>query len=173
MQKDFPVNHITEETVRTAHAEGRLKISLKAALSALRNEQHTQLYGCIEATAEEKERSVRYSPQELVDIMRYIKSLLPQLPEQLQADTKDELIIIARIPHILKANPQLASFQQKIIALARNASALEIGGPTTDIGGLYAQLAWASVDIVNWSEQDGAVTRVEQRRAVGARREEF
>ena len=47
----------------------------------------------------------------------------------------------------------LASFQQKIIALARNASALEIGGPTTDIGGLYAQLAWASVDIVNWSER--------------------
>ena len=30
----------------------------------------------------------------------------------------------------------LESFQQKIIALARNASALEIGGPTTDIGGL-------------------------------------
>lgn len=117
MQKDFPVNHITEETVRTAHAEGRLKISLKAALSALRNEQHTQLYGCIEATAEEKERSVRYSPQELVDIMRYIKSLLPQLPEQLQADTKDELIIIARIPHILKANPQLASFQQNYTGL--------------------------------------------------------
>ena len=55
----------------------------------------------------------------------------------------------------------LESFQKKIIALARNASALEIGGPTTDIGGLYAQLAWASVDIVNWSEQDGAVTRVE------------
>ena len=55
----------------------------------------------------------------------------------------------------------LESFQQKIIALARNASALEIGGPTTNIGGLYAQLAWASVDIVNWSEQDGAVTRVE------------
>ena len=55
----------------------------------------------------------------------------------------------------------LESFQQKIIALARNASALEIRGPTTDIGGLYAQLAWASVDIVNWSEQDGAVTRVE------------
>jgi SAM-dependent methyltransferase len=53
----------------------------------------------------------------------------------------------------------LASFQQKIIALARNASALEIGGPTTDIGGLYT-LNWASVDIVNWSEQDNAVTRV-------------
>ena len=55
----------------------------------------------------------------------------------------------------------LASFQQKIIALARNASALEIGGPTTSIGGLYAQLAWASVDIVNWSEQARSVTRVE------------
>ena len=36
----------------------------------------------------------------------------------------------------------LASFGAKLGALARNASALEIGGPTTAMGGLYAQ-EWA------------------------------
>ena len=47
----------------------------------------------------------------------------------------------------------LASFGAKLGALARNASALEIGGPTTAMGGLYAQ-EWASVDVVNWSDDE-------------------
>ncbi|KAH8055596.1 hypothetical protein JL722_7933 [Aureococcus anophagefferens] len=58
----------------------------------------------------------------------------------------------------------LASFGRKLGALARNASALEIGGPTTAMGGLYAQ-EWASVDVVNWSDQ--AVRKIQGNRPGG------
>jgi len=117
MPQTFPVNEITEEVIRTAHAEGRLHISLNAALAALKSGSHTQLYGCIEATKEQKEASVRFSPTEMVDIMRYIQKLLPQLPEPLQANTQDERLIVARIPHLLEINPQLANFQHNYTGL--------------------------------------------------------
>ena len=111
MPQTFPVNEITEEVIRTAHAEGRLHISLNAALAALKSGSHTQLYGCIEATQEEKDRAVRYSPQEIVDILRYIQKLKSKLPEDLQRETKDERLIVSRIPFVLRENPQLAKFQ--------------------------------------------------------------
>ena len=55
---------------------------------------------------------MRYSPNEIVDILRYIQKLVPELPEDLQAETTDERLIVSRVPYVLRANPQLANFQR-------------------------------------------------------------
>ena len=50
------------------------------------------------------------------------------------------------------------SFLAQLVDIARNASALEIGGPTTSIKGLYGEgLTWRGVDIVNVSPGASAV----------------
>lgn len=57
------------------------------------------------------------------------------------------------------------AWQDQIRALAQNATALEVGGPTTTFGELYL-LPWKSVDIVNISPEAGAV-HVDDTKGVG------
>ena len=107
----FPVYKLTEERIRQAHAEGRLKVPLDVALENINNDKPTQLHGAIEPSEEEKKAAVRYSPPELVQIVEYMASLLPKLPPELQEHTDDEHKIIMRTPYILTANPDLKHFQ--------------------------------------------------------------
>lgn len=113
----FPVKHFTEQDIHQAHAEGRLKVPLSVALEHIKGNQATHLHGVIEATEEEKKAAVRYSPQELVQIIEYIGTLLPQLPPELQPHTDEEPKIIMRTPHILKINPDLKHFQANYTGL--------------------------------------------------------
>ena len=66
------------------------------------------------------------------------------------------------LPAARRANAPVAPerFHAALASLARNASALEIGGPTTDLEGLYTDLPWRGVDIVNWAGDTAAVRRV-------------
>ena len=113
----FPVRRHTEADIRKAHAEGRLMVPLSVALEQINGDQVTHMHGAIAPSEEEKNAAVRYSPQELVQIIEYIGTLLPKLPPELQEHTTEEPKIVMRTPYILKLNPNLNHFQNNYTGL--------------------------------------------------------
>jgi hypothetical protein len=107
-----PVNYLTEADIRRAHDEGRLRIPLSQALECFNDDVgDTHLLSCIAPTKAQKEAAVRYTPPEIIDIMKYIAALLPRLPPELQAHTDVEVEYCRRIPYITAFNPDLHRFQ--------------------------------------------------------------